>query len=338
MGTMRLSLENMTTQTRKLGSAGPTVFPLALGCMGMSGMYGQTSDEESIATIHAALDAGMTLLDTGDYYAAGHNEMLIGRALKGRRDKALLSVKFGALRSPDGGWIGMDTRPVAVKNFVAYSLTRLGVDHIDIYRPGRLDPTVPIEDTIGAIADLVKAGYVRHIGLSEVGAETIRRAHAVHPITDLQIEYSLVSRGPEHKIFPVTEELGIGVTAYGVLSRGLLSGSKPMGKTDFRSYLPRFSGENLQRNQRVIDALGQLAADKGLRPSQLAIAWALTKGQAIVPVVGARTRAQLAESLGALQVSLSAADISRIEEAVAPDKIAGTRYDQHQMQVLDSER
>ena len=205
-----------TSQCRQLGSAGPSVFPLALGCMGMSGMYGPTDEAESIATIHAALDAGVTLLDTGDYYGAGHNELLIGRALRDRRDRALVSVKFGAMRGADGSWIGIDTRPVAMKNFLAYTLTRLGLDHVDIYRPGRLDPQVPIEETVGGIADLVKAGYVRAIGLSEVGADTIRRAHAVHPISDLQIEYSLISRGPEARIFPLLEELGIGVTAYGV--------------------------------------------------------------------------------------------------------------------------
>ena len=230
----------MTNTTRKLGSTGPTVLPFALGCMGMSGMYGQADESESIATIHAALEAGVTLLDTGDFYGMGHNEMLIGRALRHRRDQALLSVKFGALRSPDGSWVGIDTRPASVKNFLAHSLTRLGVDHVDIYRPARLDPTVPIEDTVGAIADLVKAGYVRAIGLSEVGPETIRRAQAVHPICDLQIEYSLISREPEAKIFPVLAELGIGITAYGVLSRGLLTGSQPAGRGDFRANLPRF--------------------------------------------------------------------------------------------------
>jgi aryl-alcohol dehydrogenase-like predicted oxidoreductase len=301
-------------------------------------MYGEADERESVATLHAALDAGVTLLDTGDYYGAGHNEMLIRRALEGRRDEVLLSVKFGALRSPDGGWIGMDTRPAAAKNFLAYSLTRLGVDHVDIYRPGRLDPAVPIEDTVGAIADLVKAGYVRHIGLSEVGTDTIRRAHAVHPISDLQIEYSLVSRGPEAKIFPVLSELGIGVTAYGVLSRGLLSGSRPSGKSDFRAYLPRFTGENRERNQRLIDTLQSLAADKGVRPSQLAIAWVLAKDENIVPVIGARTRVQLAESLGALKVTLSSADLARIEEAIPPSAVAGSRYDEHQMRILDSER
>lgn len=301
-------------------------------------MYGRTDDRESIATIHAALDRGVTLLDTGDYYAVGHNEMLIGRALQDRRDQALLSVKFGVLRSPDGGWIGADARPAAVRNFLAYSLTRLGVDHVDIYRPGRLDPAVPIEETVGAIADLVKAGYVRYVGLSEVGAETVRRAQAVHPVSDLQIEYSLISRAPEARFFPTLSELGIGLTAYGVLSRGLLAGSAPTGKDDFRSYLPRFSGENRERNQRLVVALRDLAAEKGARPSQLAIAWALAKGESIVPVIGARTRAQLEESLGALAITLSPADVARIEEALPPSAVAGTRYDEHQMRILDSER
>jgi len=323
---------------RELGATGLKVFPIALGCMGMSGMYGASDDNESIATIHAALDAGVTLLDTGDFYGAGHNEMLIGRALKGRRDQALLSVKFGALRSPEGGWGGFDSRPAAVKNFAAYSLKRLGVDHIDIYRPSRLDPTVPIEDTIGAIGDLIRAGYVRFAGLSEVGAETIRRAHAVQPIADLQIEYAMVSRGPEKAIFPVLEELGIGVTAYGVLSRGLLSGSKPTGGGDIRGHFPRFIGENLSHNEKIVEELKQLAAEKALTPAQMAIAWVLAKGRRIVPVIGARTRKQLAESLAALQAKLSAADLARIEEAILPSAVMGTRYDERQMRVLDSEK
>jgi aryl-alcohol dehydrogenase-like predicted oxidoreductase len=326
-------------QSRQLGSSGPRVFPLGLGCMGMSDLYGPADESESIATIHAALDAGVTLFDTGDYYAAGHNEMLIGRALRDHRDKALISVKFGALRGPDGSWIGMDTRPVAVKSFAAYSLRRLGVDHIDIYRPGRLDPSVPIEDTIGAIADLVGAGYVRAIGLSEVGPDTIRRAHAVHPVSDLQIEYSIISRGPETRIFPLLSELGIGVTAYGVLSRGLLSGWTPKSGRDVRAHLPRFAGENLERNARLVEALHQMAAEKGATASQLAIAWVLAKGPAsMVPLVGARTRRQLTESLGALQMTLSPEDTARIEAALPSAAVAGTRYDERQMRVLDSER
>jgi aryl-alcohol dehydrogenase-like predicted oxidoreductase len=306
--------------------------------MGMSDLYGHADEAESIATIHAALDAGITLLDTGDYYAAGHNELLIGRALRDRRATAVISVKFGVLRGPDGSWIGADTRPVAVKNFAGYSLKRLGVDYIDIYRPGRLDPNVPIEETVGSIGELVKAGYVRAIGLSEVGPETIRRAHKVHPISDLQIEYSLVSRGPEMRIFPLLSELGIGVTAYGVLSRGLLSGSKPKSPRDLRAYLPRFTGENLRHNERLIETLGHLAREKGATASQLAIAWVLAKGPSIVPLIGARTRTQLAESLDATRIQLTPADVNRVEEALPPTAVAGTRYDEHQMRVLDSER
>lgn len=327
----------------QLGAIGPTVSAIALGCMGMSGMYGQTDDNESIATIHAALDHGINLLDTGDFYGMGHNEMLIGRALRewkrqGRRDQPLLSVKFGAMRAPDNSFIGVDTRPAAIKNFLTYSLKRLGVDHIDIYRPARLDPQVPIEDTVGAIADLIKAGYVRYIGLSEVGVDTIRRAHSVHPIADLQIEYSLVSRSPEQKIFPALDQLGIGVTAYGVLSRGLLSGSKPQGKGDFRAYLPRYKADNYQRNQQLIAALKSFAESRGATPSQIAIAWVLSKGKSIVPVIGARNRTQLEETLGALKLKLTAADIAELETKIPADAIAGTRYDEHQMQMLDSEK
>jgi len=325
-------------ELRQLGSAGPRVFPLALGGLAMSGMYGNVDERECIATIHAALDAGVNLIDTGDYYGAGQNELLIGRALQDRRDRALLSVKFGALRSPEGSWIGIDTRPVAVRNFLGYTLKRLGVDHVDIYRPGRLDPAVPIEETVGAIGDLVKAGYVRYVGLSEVGADTIRRAHAAHPISDLQIEYSLVSRGPERAIMPVLRELGIGVTAYGVLSRGLLSGSTPAGRGDFRAHLPRFAGGNLERNRSIIDALAAAAASKGATAAQLAFAWVLAKGESIVPILGARTRAQLADSLEAIHVSLTADEIARLEAAVPPTAVAGARYDERQMRTLDSEQ
>jgi len=300
-------------------------------------MYGPADEDESIATIHAALDRGVNLLDTGDFYGIGHNELLLGRALRDRRDRALISVKFGALRAPGGGWIGVDNRPVAVKNALAHTLTRLGVDHIDIYRPARLDPNVPIEDTIGAISEMVQAGYVRYIGLSEVGAETIRRAHAVHPIADLQIEYSLISRSPEEKIFPVLSELGIGVTAYGVLSRGLLSGSKP-GANDFRAWLPRFTGPNLERNQQLVAKLQELAAAKGVTATQLAIAWVLAKGDSIVPLIGARRRSQLDESLRAVDVELTPDEIAAIEAAIPASEVAGTRYDEHQMKMLDSER
>lgn len=304
----------------------------------MSGMYGPSSESESIATIHAALEQGVNLLDTGDFYGSGHNEMLIARALEDTQSKPLLSVKFGALRTPEGGWTGSDGRPAAVKNFAAYSLNRLRVDHIDIYRLARVDPNVPIEDTVGAIADLVKAGYVRYIGLSEAGADTIRRAHAVHPICDVQIEYSLISRGPERAVFPVLEELWIGVTAYGVLSRGLLIGSTPTGPGDFRAYLPRFAGANLEQNQRLAGELRRLAAERGVQPAQLAIAWVLARGANIVAVIGARTRQQLAESLGSLAVKLTPAELAQIEQAMPESAVAGTRYDERQMRMLDSEK
>jgi aryl-alcohol dehydrogenase-like predicted oxidoreductase len=325
-------------QTRQLGSAGPKVSAVALGCMAMSGMYGHADENESIATIHEAIESGITLLDTGDFYGMGHNEMLIGRALKDRRDQALLSVKFGAQRGPDGAWLGYDARPVAVKTWLAYTLTRLGVDHIDIYRPARLDPKVPIEETIGAIAELIKAGYVRYIGLSELGAETIRRAAAAHPVSDLQIEYSIITRSPEERIFPTLEEMGIGVTAYGILSRGLLSGSKPAEKGDFRKFLPRFSGDNRKKNQQFIDVLSRIAREKNVTTSQLAIAWVLAKRNYIVPLIGSRTRQQLREALGALAIQLSLEDLGRIESAVPATAVAGTRYDEHQMKMLDSEK
>ena len=327
-----------TKPTRKLGATGPSVFPIALGCMGMSGVYGAADESESIATIHAAVDAGINLIDTGDFYDMGHNEMLVGRALRFIRDQVLISVKFGAQRSPDGAFLGFDARPAAVKTALAYTLKRLGVDHIDIYRPARLDANVPIEDTIGAIADMIKAGYVRHIGLSELGPETIRRAAAVHPIVDLQIEYSLISRSPEAKIFPLLDELGIAVTAYGVLSRGLLSGSSITGSGDMRNRFPRFAADNLARNQQLVMRLKQIAEAWGITPSQLAIAWALAKGDSIIPLMGARTRTQLAESLAALEVKLSPTEIADLEAAIRPEEVAGTRYDEHQMKVLDSEK
>ena len=327
-----------TDATRRLGAHGPHVFPIALGCMGMSGMYGASDDAESIATIHQALERGVNLVDTGDFYGTGLNEMLIGRALQGRRDQALLSVKFGALRAPDGGWIGYDARPVAVKNFLAHSLHRLGVDHIDIYRPARLDPAVPVEETMGAIADMIKAGYVRHAALSEVGVDTIRRANVVTPIVDLQIEYSLISRGPETAIFPALEQMGVAATVCGVLSRGLLSGSTPKAQGDFRAHMPRFAGDNLTQNRGLVATLAALAKEKGVTATQLAIAWVLGRGPNIIPVLGARTRAQLQETLAALEVALSADELTRIAEAIPPSAVAGTRYAEAQMKTLDTER
>lgn len=327
-------------QTRQLGANGPKVSALGLGCMGMSDFYGPADRGESLATLAAAVERGVTLLDTGDFYGMGHNEMLIGEALRALpRDRLTLSVKFGALRDPDLGWHGYDARPVAVRNFAAYSLRRLGVDHIDIYRPSRLDPDVPIEETVGAIADLVKAGHVRHIGLSEMSAETIRRAHAVHPICDLQIEYSLLSRGIEDGILATCRELGIGFTAYGVLSRGLISGhwTKNNEAADFRSISPRFQGGNLERNLVLVEALRLLAADKGISVAQLAIAWVLAQGDDIVPLVGARRRDRLSESLGALDVQLTPDDCARIEACVPKGAAAGARYPEALLRHLDSE-
>jgi aryl-alcohol dehydrogenase-like predicted oxidoreductase len=305
--------------------------------MGMSGTYGPADEPESLATIHAALDAGVNLIDTGDFYGMGDNEMLLAKALRFFREQVILSVKFGAQRSPDGSWIGFDGRPAAVKTSLAYSLKRLGVSYIDIYRPARLDPTVPIEDTVGAIADMIKAGYVRHVGLSEVGPETIRRAAKVHPIVDLQIEYSLISRGAEVGIFPALKELGAAVTAYGVLSRGLLSGSQIAGPGDIRNRFPRFAGQNLAKNDKLVARLREVASGKGITQSQLAIAWVLTKNNSIIPVIGARKRTQLAESLGALDVRLTQDEIAALEAAIPADSVAGTRYDEHQMRALDSE-
>ena len=326
----------------QLGATGPRVGALGLGCMGMSAMYGPSDRAESLATIHAALDAGITLLDTGDFYGMGHNELLIGEALKGvQRRGVLVSVKFGAMRDAAGAWVGYDARPAAVKNFLAYSLRRLGLDYIDIYRPARLDPQVPIEDTVGAIAEMVKAGYVRYIGLSEVGPQTLRRAAAVHPICDLQIEYSIISRGLEADILPTCRSLGIGITAYGVLSRGLISGHWRKGSAapgDFRAHSPRFQGENVGRNLALVEALRRVAQDRGITVAQLAIAWVAAQGEDILPLVGSRRREQLNEALGALRVVLGAADLRTVEDAVPKGSAAGSRYPPAQMAQLDSER
>jgi aryl-alcohol dehydrogenase-like predicted oxidoreductase len=328
---------------RQLGAAGPAVSALGLGCMGMSGIYGTADRDEAIATIHAALDAGITLLDTGDFYGMGHNELLIGDALADRnRDDVLISVKFGAQRGPDGSWLGYDASPAAVKTACAYSLQRLGIDHIDVYRPARLDASVPIEETVGAIAELVRAGYVRYIGLSEVGAETIRRAAAVHPICDLQIEHSLISRGIERVILPTCRELEIAITAYGVLSRGLISGHYRAGAQpqpgDGRGRFPRFQGENLRHNLALVDELRTIADTRDATVAQIAFAWVLSRGRDIVPLVGARRRDQLQEALGALELELTPEDLERIEQAIPADAAAGDRYGAPQMADLDSER
>ena len=329
-------------QQRQLGKAGPMTSAIGLGCMGMSGMYGPADRAESIATLHAALDAGVTLIDTGDFYGMGHNEMLIAEALKGvPRDRYQLSVKFGAQRDPAGGWIGFDGRPAAVKTSLAYSLQRLGVDHIDVYRPARLDPDVPIEDTVGAIADMVEAGFVRHVGLSEVGSETIRRAAAAHPIVDLQIEYSLISRGIEDGVLDTARDLGVAITAYGVLSRGLISGHWTPGRQgpgDFRAVSPRFQAGAVEHNLGLVEGLRRIAETKGVTVAQLAIAWVAAQGPDIIPVIGARRRDRLAEALGSLDVALTADDLEAIERIVPKGAAAGDRYNAHQMAALDSER
>ncbi len=326
---------------RKLGNSGPSTSAIGLGCMGMSDFYGPADRGESIATIHAALEAGVTLLDTGDFYGMGHNELLIREALAGHnRSNALISVKFGALRDPARGWAGYDSRPAAVKNFLSYSLQRLGVDTIDIYRPARLDPSVPIEETVGAMADMVKAGWIRHIGLSEVGAETIRRAHAVHPISDLQIEYSLISRGIEADILPTCRELGIGITAYGVLSRGLISGHWTADRSgkDFRNMSPRFQGANLDSNLALVERIRTIATELGASVAQVAIAWVLAQGADIVPLVGARRRDRLSEALGAFVVRLTSMHLADLARAIPPGAAAGARYPEAQLVHMDSER
>ncbi|MFN6461669.1 MAG: aldo/keto reductase [Nostoc sp. DedVER02] len=328
--------------SRQLGKNGSTISALGLGCMGMSDVYGPADRKESIATIHAALDAGINLLDTGDFYGMGHNELLLNEALTGRRENVFIAVKFGALRSPDGNFLGFDGRPEAVKTSLAYTLKRLGTDYIDLYQPARLDPKVPIEETIGAISEMVKAGYVRQIGLSEVGADTIRRAHKTHPIALLQIEYSLLSRGIEDDILPTVRELGIAVTAYGVLSRGLLSDywSKERSEQaqDYRVHLPRFSGENLDRNLLLVEALRLIAQEQNATVAQVAIAWVLSRGNDIIPLIGARRCDRLNEALGALDLHLNKDDIARIEAAVPLNAVAGDRYGPEQMAMLDSEK
>jgi aryl-alcohol dehydrogenase-like predicted oxidoreductase len=326
-------------QMRTLGRNGPTISALGLGCMGFSGGYGAVDDADSIATIHAALDAGVTYFDTGDFYGAGQNEMLLGDALKGRRDKAFIAVKFGALRGPDGVWHGSDNRPAAVKNFLAYTLKRLCTDYVDLYQPARVDPAVPIEDTVGAIADMAKAGYVRHVGLSEAGAATIRKAHAVHPIAALQIEYSLMSRSVEPEILPVLRELGISLVAYGVLSRGLISDHALTGAPagEIRGRMPRFQGENLARNRALVQALQALAGEKGCTTAQLAIAWVASRGDDVIPLIGAKRPDQVASAVGALDVRLSPTDLARIEAAVPAAAVAGERYGAALMTHLDSE-
>jgi aryl-alcohol dehydrogenase-like predicted oxidoreductase len=329
-------------QTRQLGRNGPVLPALGLGCMGMSDFYGTADEAESRATIRAAIDAGVKLLDAGDFYGWGHNELLVAQALEGvPRDRVFLAVKFGALRDPGGGWGGFDARPAHLRNYLAQTLRKLRTDHVDLYQPARLDPAVPIEEVVGTMAELVKAGWIRYVGLSEVGPDTLRRASRVHPIAQLQIEYSLMSRGIEAKVLPACRELGIGVTAYGVLSRGLLGGHMrggPDRPRDGRGRFPRFQGENLEKNLALVEALRAVAAEKGATPSQLAIAWVLSRGNDVLPLVGARRRVQLADALQALELRLSPDDLTRIESAVPAGAVAGARYDERGMGTLDSER
>jgi aryl-alcohol dehydrogenase-like predicted oxidoreductase len=328
---------------RRMGTNGTEVSAIGLGCMGMSDFYGTADEAESRATIRAAVEAGVNLLDTGDFYGMGHNEILIAEALSGiARDRVYIAVKFGALRDPGGGWGGFDSRPAHIRNYLAQTLRKLRTDYVDLYQPSRVDPNVPIEEVMGTLAELKKAGWIRDIGLSEAGPETLRRAAKVHKVAALQIEYSLMSRSIEAKVLPVCRELGMAVTAYGVLSRGLLGGrigaSGPDRPRDGRGRFPRFQGENLKTNLRLVEALRKVAAERGATPSQAAIAWVLSRGEDIIPLVGARRRDQLTDALKALELRLSDEELERIEAAVPIDQVAGTRYDSHGMGMLDSER
>ena len=330
-------------KTRTLGNNGPTVSALGLGAMGMSDFYGPADRVESVATLKAALDEGITLLDTGDFYGSGHNEILVGEAIRGRRrDEVVISVKFGALRDPQGNFTGVDLRPVAIRNFLAYSLKRLNTDYIDVYRPARMPPGTDVEEVVRTLADLVKAGNIRHIGLSEIGAKTLRRAVAVHPIVDLQIEYSLASRDIEPEILPTARELGVGITAYGVLSRGLLSGhwssNRAVTASDFRARSPRFQGANLEKNLRLVEAIRAVAQRKGITVAQAAIAWVLSRGEDIIPLIGARTRERLDEALGAAEITLTGPDLDELARALPAEAVAGARYPEHSLPDLDSER
>ena len=327
----------MSMEQRQLGSQGLAVSAIGLGCMGMSDFYGadRSTEPESIATIQRALDLGVTLLDTGDFYGMGHNEMLIGRAIQGRRDQAILSVKFGALRDPNGAFLGVDGRPAFVKTSIAYSLRRLDVDCIDLYYPSRVDPNVPIEETIGAVSDLIRQGKVRYAGLSEASADTVRRAHSAHPISALQIEYSIWSRDPEDDVIPTLRELNVGLVAYGALSRGLFGGVVASTPGDLRRNFPRFQGENLTANLRLMEKLKQLAAQKNVTPSQLALAWVLAKGSNIVPIIGTRRREHLQENLAASVLRLSPSDLEQIERELPRGAVAGDRYPAATMSTLN---
>jgi aryl-alcohol dehydrogenase-like predicted oxidoreductase len=301
---------------------------LGLGCSRMSKSTSAADRTDAIATIHAALDAGVTFLDTADFYAAGHNEMLIGEALKGcKRAEAFLSVKFGALMAPNGAMYGLDVRPLTVKNYLAHSLKRLNVDYIDLYQPGRIDMAIPVEETIGAIAELVKAGYVKHIGITEVGADDLRKAHAVHPISLIESRYSLFDRHIEREILPTARELGIGIVAFSALAHGLLGGTWSKDKEDVNNArYPLFFPENIDKNLALVEALQKIAAEKQITLPQLAIAWMLAKGTDILPLIGARRPTQLQDSIKSLEVNLSENDMKRIEEAIPESEIAGGNF------------
>jgi len=315
-------------KTRTIGSL--SVSALGLGCMGMSEFYGEGDEQESVATIHEFLDAGGTLLDTADMYGPFTNERLVGRAIAGRRDAVVIATKFGNERREDGSWVGINGHPDYVRRACDASLERLGVDHIDLYYQHRVDKTVPIEETVGAMAELVQAGKVRHLGLSEASADTIRRAHAVHPITALQTEYSLWEREPETKVFPVLEELGIGFVPYSPLGRGFLTGQirseEDFAADDFRRHSPRFQGENFTKNLELVDRVRELADGKQCTPGQLALAWLLAQGEHIVPIPGTKKRERLRENLGAVDVALSREDLDLLDRLAPAGSTAGARY------------